>query len=273
MAETVLFRRKVRVVVDTIEITDLDVSFKVHKSLKPEPNTAELRVWNLNESHRSALEELQTAKVLIEAGYETGMSVLFVGDLRTAKSVDDGPNMITALSSGDGEKAVRKARVNVSLAKATTPDQVLKAIAEAMGVDAGNVDQAVSQLKSAGISNHFAEGTVITGSAYREMTSICRSVGLTWSIQDGKLQLLPLREALAGTAIQLSRSTGLIGSPTVDNDGVMSCRMLMIPDVFPGRPLVLDSARLKGQYRLEVCEYSGDTSGGDWYIDAQGKRY
>lgn len=273
MADIPLRDRRIRVVVDTIEITGLRITFKVSKSLKPEPNTAELRIWNLNETHQSALEQLQTAKVLIEAGYKAGTSVLFLGDLRTAKSVTEGPDTVTALSSGDGEKAVKKARVNVSLGKTTTPDQVLRAIAEAMGVDKGNLDQAVSNLKSSGISNHFTEGTVISGSAYREMTAVCRSVGLSWSIQDGKLQCLPLRTSLDGTAVKLSKDTGLIGSPTVDNDGVMSCRMLLIPDIIPGRKLVLEAERLKGQYRVEACAYSGDTHGGDWYIDAQAKRY
>lgn len=270
---TELFRRKIVVVVDTIRITDLTMAFKVHKTLKPEPNTAELRIWNLNEDHVSALEKLQVATVQIEAGYEGGTSVLFLGDLRTARSVLEGPDIMTSLSSGDGEQAIRKARVNISLAKNSTPDQALRMVAESLGVQAGNLDQAVSVLRTAGIANHFVEGTVLAGSAYREMTSICRSVGYSWSIQDGRLQILPLRQALEGEAIKLSPTTGLIGSPTVDNDGVMSCRMLLAPDVFPGRKLVLESLRLQGQYRIEDCVYSGHTKQQDWYIDLQAKRY
>lgn len=271
--DVILFNRSIRVVVNTIEIRDLDMSFKVSKSLKPEPNKAELRIYNLNEEHRSALEQTQTARVLVEAGYESGTSVLFLGDLRTTRSVTEGPSIVTALSSGDGEKAIQTARVSASLAKNSTPEQVLRTICEAMGVDTGNLNQAVNALRSAGISNHFAEGCVLSGSAYREMNAICKSVGLTWSIQDGKLQILPLRQALQGSAVLLSPQTGLIGSPTVDNKGVMSCRMLMAPDVFPGRLLVLESARLRGQYRIEACDYTGDTRGQDWYIDLQAKRW
>lgn len=273
MAEVTLFRREIRVVVSTIEITKLDMSFSVTKTLKPEPNTAELKILNLNEKNRSALEQLRVAPVLIEAGYKNATTVLFVGDLRTAFSVQEGPNIITALSSGDGEKKIQTSRVNVSIGKNTTVDAVIRAVAEALGVGAGNLNDAVKDLKLSKVGTMFSAGTVIYGNAAREMTSLCRSVGLSWSVQDGKLQIIPLRQVLAGAAILLSPSTGLIGSPSVDNKGILSARMLMIPDVSPGRKLVLDAKRLKGQYRIETTKHSGDTAGGDWYIDVEAKAY
>jgi hypothetical protein len=272
MADVLLFKRRIRVVVDTIEAKDLAMTFRIHKSLKPEPNTAELTIYNLNPDHRSALEQLKTASVLIEAGYEQGVSTLFLGDLRTAISTNEGPDIVTKLSSGDGEKATKKSRVKVSLKKgAATPQKVLEAVAKALGVGEGNLKTALSQLGA--VANHFSEGTVITGSAAKEMTAICQSLGLTWSIQDGKLQILSLRKALDGEAIKLSKDTGMIGSPTVDNDGVLSVNMLLAPDVFPGRKLVLEAQRLKGQYRIETCDYAGDTHGQDWYIKITAKRY
>lgn len=273
MANVVLFRRKVRVVVDTIDVTGLDVQFSIKKSLKPDPNTCDLKVYNLNASHRSALEEMKTAAVMIEAGYEKGTSVLFVGTLRTAISVFEGASYVTALSSGDGEKAVRSARVNVSLKKGAKTADVIKAVAGALGVGEGNLNDAVSKLSNTGVGDLFSEGAVLSGSAAREMTNICRSAGLTWSIQDGKLQILALKTALEGEAIKLTPKTGLIDSPTVDNNGIVTVRMLLMPDVFPGRAMVLESARIKGQYRLEECTYTGDTRGTDWYIEAKGKRY
>lgn len=272
MPDTELFGRKIRVVVDTIEIMELAMQFRIRKTLKPEPNQAELAIFNLNEDHRSALEQLKTATVLVEAGYQEGTSTLFLGDLRTAVSVVEGADIITRLSSGDGEKAVKKSRVKVSMKKGTaTPEKVLETLAKSIGVGSGNLKQALQQLS--GLENHFSEGVVLSGSAFREMNAICKSLGLTWSIQDGKLQILTLQQALSGTAIKLSKETGLIGSPTVDNDGVLNATMLLAPDVFPGRKIVVDSERLKGQYRIESCNYVGDTHGQDWYTILEAKRY
>ncbi len=273
MADIALFRRKIIVTVDTLQITDLDMSFAIKKTLKPHPNTCELKIFNLNEEHRSAIEQKKVAKVQIEAGYEGGTSVLFIGDLRSSISPWIGPDCVTSLAAGDGEKAIRKARVNVSIKKGTKTPDVLKAVAESLGVGKGNLASAVAKLKSSGIADLFSQGTVLTGSASRELTAVCRSSGLIWCVNDGKLQILGLRESLEGTAINLNQNTGLIGSPTIDNDGILSAKMLLIPDVIPGRKMVIQSDRLKGQYRLEECVYSGDTAGENWYIDIKAKRY
>lgn len=273
MADIQLFRRKVTVTIDTLQLIGFDMTFAVKKDLKPQPNTCDLKVFNLTEEHRSAIEQKKTAQVQVEAGYENGTSILFLGTLRTSLSVWQGPDCITALSSGDGEKAIQTARVNIPVKKNTKTPDVLKAVAKALGVGDGNLNSALAKLKASGIGDFFSQGTVLTGSASREMTAICRSCGLTWSIQDGKLQILPLRQSLDGTAINLSPDTGLIGSPTVDNKGVMSCKMLLIPDVLPGRKLVLKSDRLKGQYRIEEVNSSGDTASTDWYHDIKAKRY
>jgi hypothetical protein len=270
---TKLFGRDYRVIVSTIEIRSLDLSFTIAKSLKPEPNTCELKIWNLNETNRSRLEEMKTAPVSVEAGYEDGMSLLFLGDLRTAISTRDGPDIVTTLASGDGEKAYRKARCNVSLAKGTSIDAAVKSLTKQLGLSQGNVDEMVAGLKFTKNGQLLSQGTVLTGSAARELTALLKSVGLTWSIQDGKVQLLELGKALAGQAIYLTRETGLIGSPTIDNKGVMSCRMLMIPDVFPGRLMVLKAERISGQFRIDAAKYSGDTFGTNWYIDVEAKRY
>lgn len=273
MASIPLFKRVIRVVIDTIEIKDLDMVFAIKKNLKPEPNTCDLKVYNLNPTNRSAIEQKGSAAVLIEAGYEQGTSILFLGDLRTSISVTAGEDIITALSCGDGEKKIRTSRINVAVKRQTKTTDVLKMVAKAIGVGDGNLTDAIKKLTANGVADIFVEGTVISGSASREMTAICRSLDLIWSVQDGRLQILPRKQALDGEAILLSPQTGLVGSPTIDKDRVLSARMLLIPDVFPGRKMVLDSARLKGQYRIEECAYSGDTSENDWYIDVKAKAY
>ena len=274
MPDVLLFGRKVIVTIGTIQVTDLAMVFDVKKSLKPEPNTCDLTVYNLNPDHRAALEQMKIATVQIEAGYKEGTSILFVGDLRTGVSTHNGVDYETKITTGDGEKAVKTARIKVALKKgAATPDKVLKIIAQALGVGDGNLNDAVTKVKSSGIANNFSEGAVFSGSAFREMNAICRTCGLSWSIQNGKLQILPLKTALQGTAVSVSQSSGMVGAPTVDNDGVLTVKTLLIPDVFPGRLMVLDAQRLKGNYRIESCHYEGQTHGETWYNTIQAKRY
>jgi hypothetical protein len=281
-AAVTLFRRRCRVVVDTIEVVPLEsdpskaltVTFKVDKSLAATPNKAELKIYNLNPSNRMQLAAKVDVPVSIEAGYAEGTSVIFLGKLRSAKSVpDDAGNWITALASADGASEMKAGRVSVSVKKGAPTDVALKAIVKALGVSDGNLNDALTKIRSASLAQMFAGGTVMHGRAAREMTQLCRSVGLRWSVQDGKLQFLELRKALAGEAIFLDGDHGLIDSPTVDQKGILKARMLMAPDVFPGRLVVVQSKAVQGQWRIEKTSHTGSTRDADWFIDLEGKRY
>lgn len=252
--------------------------FTVEKTLKPEPNKAEIAICNLTTFHQTQIDALGTVPVQLDAGYSGATSTIFLGDLRSGFTTSEGPDDWTLISSGDGEQQIRTSRINVSIAKGTNTDQVLKQVALAIGVGAGNLEDAARKIKSAfsGTGNLFSMGTVLSGSAYREMCSICNSLNLEWSIQDGKLQILEKGKALATQAIVLNKETGLLGEPTIDNKGVMSCTMLLQKDVFPGRIVLLQGERLRGQFRLEETTHKGDTreSGANsWCIEAKGKRY
>lgn len=272
MTDVLLWDRRATLTIDTIKIERLRFVFTVDASTKPQPNKASISVFNLNPDHRSQIEELRKAPVRLDVGYAGGTQTIFLGDLRTCPSVRDGADIVTTIESGDGEKAIQTSRVNKSHAKGTSQADVLRDVALSLGVLPGNLDAATKRLKSAGVGI-FPAGTVLTGSAAREMTNLCKSLNLEWSIQKGALQILERGKALEASAVKLHKYSGMIGAPTVDNRGILSVSSLMNPEIFPGRLLVLDGDRLKGQYRIEDCHYAGDTHGAQWQIDVKGKRY
>ncbi len=291
------FGKAWRVTIDTMEVAahtasgyepdGHDISFKVEKTLKPLPNTCELTVFNLNEDQRAHLEQLAPKRikgapakpsikgvpVKIEAGYADNLSQIWLGDLRTVNTKRENTDWTTILESGDGEKAHQNARINVSFGPSTPMDTALRAMVRAMGVGEGNIGKVANDLSINGFGNIFSQGITLSGQASREITDFARSADLEWSIQDGAIQFLARGKALASRAILLSEDTGMRGSPTVDNSGIMTVKMAMIPDVRPGALLVLDAARLKGNYRIEKCTYVGSTFSNDWDITVQAKRY
>jgi hypothetical protein len=266
------------VVVDTIELTvdpsdpgaSLDVSFSVERSLKPEPNTAEIQIRNLNADHRSQLEELDQVPCTVEAGYEQRTTLLFSGTLRTAFTTRESATLVTNLQSGDGEKEYQQSRVNLSIAKGTPNTAVIQQIVGSMKIGEGNLSANNAALSAAPLL--LPQGGVLSGAASQIMTRVSQSLGFEWSIQDGVLQLLQVSQPLVATAVLLTSNTGLVGSPSVDSKGVLTAQSLLIPDIFPGRLLVLESERLQGNYRVEKCAYAGDTAGTDWYIDMEAKK-
>lgn len=267
------WRRALILTVDKIQITSLRVSFEIQKDLTGKPNDARFDIYGLSDSHRRELETKGSVAVQCDAGYEDGMSTIFLGKLRAGASYRDAGSWVTQISAADGAEEVRSARVNVSIAPGATTEQVLQRVAESLGVPLGNLKDAFAMIRAdwkAG-GNLFPNGTVATGSAAREMTNVCRSLGLEWTIHNGALQIQPLGKALAGKAILLTPETGLIRSPEMDAKGVVKCECLMQPDVFPGRQIAIESDRVKGVFRIEKTTHKGDNFGSDWTIAIEAK--
>lgn len=269
-AARVQFGSKVVIVDPQAKDQGLDVHFAVTRSLAPEPNVAELEVYNLNADSRSALENLGRVPVIIEAGYGSEVARIFSGTARTIVTRREGVDLITTLSSGDGEKEYQQSRIAFTVSRTTQNVTLLKRLIDAMQIGRGNLGSLLPYLQSK--RRVLSAGGVLSGSASQIMTRVCNSLGVEWSIQDGAAQLLVVRAPVAGTAALLTPSTGLIGSPSVDNEGVLSARVLMIPDVFPGRVVVLESERLAGRFRVEQCEYVGSTFSDEWSIDLEASK-
>lgn len=253
----------------------MQIVFSVSKTLKPEPNKGNFKIWGLNRTHIATLESMKRARVEFSGGYKGAMSTLFLGELRVGLTVDEPPDFgIVVLETADSEAAYGKSRVNQSFAKGVTTDAVLQAVATQIGVSPGNLADAKRKIAStfSGVGNRFPKGAVLTGSASREMTAICRSLNLEWSIQNGKLQILERGRVLEGTAILLNAKSGMIGQPTIDNKGILSVVSALQPDVFPGRQIMIEGMRLKGRFRAEETEHSGDYRGGTWQVGIKGKK-
>lgn len=257
-----------------LDVSDLDFEFKCVKSLKHEPNTCDVRVWDLSPDNRASLETPKVLILRLEAGYKDQLTQLFLGEVRSAQSIVDGPHVITEFASGDSEKEIATARLNVSMGPKTPPDAALEAIVSALGIGRGNLDAAKALLLTKGVASIHARGLVLTGNAARKMNDFCRSAGLEWSIQDGTLQILDIGKPLETvSAIQLSASTGLVGSPTVDSKGIATATCLLIPDLRPGVKVAFGTKNLRGGYRVTHCEYTGSTFATDWYCKITAEKY
>lgn len=248
----------------------LRVAFKIAKTDKKEPNTSEITVTNLAPSTRGRL-QAKGVKVLLEAGYAgTGLSRLFFGDARTIDHVRDGADWNSVIKCGDGERAVRYARLSESFAGGTTAGQILQVLAGAMGLATGNV-----AAQAGALSTRFDHGYAVSGSVSQAIDRLVTSIGYTWSIQDGALQVLAPDQALDLPIPEVDPEHGLIGSPemgtpeTKGKPALLKFRSLLIPTK-PGAKVRLRSARYDGVLRVKKCEFTGDTHGGDWYTDIHG---
>lgn len=284
-----LYERKARLVLDTLIITDLRIQFKVRRTLVKEPNTCEVSVSNLNEQHRSAFQK-KLPKVILEAGYPDNIAQLFSGDARYVDQVLQGATWTTKLQCGDGERAYRYLRVNESFAPGTRVADVVSKVASAAGMQ---LTGQVSALQS--VTEQFLQGYCAFGKVAAELDHLLVSRGFTWSIQDGKLQILQRSGAVTGDSIiRLATDTGMVGSPehgspfkqgpAVQVDGnadddtglqpvvgpaILKVKSLLQPGFRPGRRVQIQSKGVNGLFQIQTVEHSGDTFGGEWYSDLE----
>lgn len=271
----------------------LAITFRVKKNLKAEPNSVEIKVWNLSPATRLSLENPSKSAavtgsalplvpgsgvapatvipVQLDVGYGGDNHTIFIGQLRNATSEINGPNIITTVSSGDNEQAFAAQRVKFTIPAQATPQQILATAAQGLGVGMGNVGQ---QLGGA-TAGTGGPARVVMGAAAKVFGQQARSNGLQWSVQDGALQVLPIGQSLGGpsTAVLLNAQSGLVGSPTIDNKGIVKCESLIQPGLTPGLPLVLESANLKGAFRIEDVEFNGATWGAPWTATIHARKW
>ncbi len=297
------FFRAYRIVVGTVEIDALGgvgsggmrVAFSVERDHKRTANNAEVALWNLSKGNREALAKLDVVPVQIEAGYADDVGVVFLGDLRSARSKQDGPDIVTRVSAGDGESKLRTARINRTFARGTPVGDVIGQLGRALGVNPGNLTQ-FANARLANGSATLQRALTISGAVSDELEKLTRSCGLDWSIQNDTLQI---RDATVGPVDPLRgpllrADTGLLGEVETERahetskqtksflkdvgvatkgQTIVSGRCLMRADLVPGRSFRVESEAFTGNLVCRATTHKGDSHEGDWAVEWSGVPY
>ena len=257
-----LFGRICQVTVGSQLWEDLHMAFKVKRTVTSKPNQTELAIWNLSAEDRRAC-ETAGAQVRIVAGYPETASLLCMGDLwdATHERTDSG-DIITTIKANDGDRGWRN-QLRRSWTGGTRKRDVVKVLGEAMGL--GIADSTLDL-----VDGIYEAPRVVSGPAVLALDRIANTLGLYWSIQNEQLVLVPLDGATTETAVVLSAETGLIGSPEVQprkpgtranpsQHGMVTAVSLINPLLTPGRRVLLEAELVRGDFRVDEVEHSGDT--------------
>lgn len=249
-------------------IEKMRIEFEIERNLKSSPNTCSIRITNLNEASRTAFKEAQL-RVVLEAGYEDNYSVIFSGDVTYAMSELDGPNWITHVECGDGDRIFASARVGRSYKAGT---QVRTIITDALA----SIGQAVpDNVKTdPAFSRIVPRGYTAFGELKQFMTGVLKPLGYSWSIQDNKIQILGPAQT-SNQAYTLSSANGMIGSPEFGQpprttkkgkkkQPTVTVKSLLYPQLRPGAEVNLVSRDLVGQFKLLSVKHVGDSWTGRW---------
>lgn len=287
-----------------IDLSQLKIRFQVLQSDEESPNSASIRVYNLSDetiNRITSLTPVEYNRVILQAGYENGsFGVIFDGTIRQFKrGRESNINSFLDILAAEGDIPFNFSYVQQTLAAGWTHEDVIKKSSEAMGLTA-NV---VPNKESFGGIN--PRGKVLWGLSKVAMRSASQSIGSTWSINNGVVQVIPLQGYLPNEAVVLNSQTGIISVPEQTEDGI-KLKCLLNPKIIIGGRIQIDntsinqftqqSAGMAGQqvalpvgqikynsisgniqlpanvandgfYRVYVSEYVGDTRGQDWYVE------
>ena len=266
------FRRSFRLQVGSIQIESiagtvaLRTRFQIRRDSTRDPDEAAFEIWNLNEDHRSELEENELLSLVFEAGYQDNVQQLFAGVLRRAYSYREGSNWITTVTLGDGEApAVQQARVSKTYPKGGSLKGALQDLIRATGLDEGNLEDVVQVARMVG-SDKFRRGKTISGPPLPVLYRLVRSFGFGYTIQDGRL-VFHSDKSQTGEGVILRPDTGLLGVPKLDSKGNLQCQALLNADLRPRQVVQLESRSVTGRFVIREAAYAGDSYGPEWTVD------
>ncbi|SSW67327.1 hypothetical protein AVE30378_02564 [Achromobacter veterisilvae] len=267
-----------------IEIVQpMRITFDVTKDAAEEPNEHVIRIYNLAESTRRALEEPGLMCVLY-AGYaeEDGPLLMAAGSVVFAYTKFEQPDVVTELIVMDGYAEVRDTAVSIGLGPGAQASSIIRDIARQMGLPLVMADDVPDR--------RWQQGFSFYGAARTALHKVTQGTGLEWSIQNQQLQVVARKGTTRRQAVVLAADTGLLGYPertreaarekakvkdktTGDNVNLVSARQqrdgwrvtsLLLPTLNPGDPVKLESRTVDAFLRIETLRSTGDSAGGDW---------
>ena len=247
------------------------IQFKIEKNLGKEPNKAEITITNLAPTTRSQIEK-QPLLVILQVGYAGQLTQIFTGDLRKGFTTRDGTDWSTKLLLGDGSRGFQYATISKSYGQGTQVKQVLDDITGAIGLKLPpGIANAVE------FSTQYAGGYVAHGTCEQELTHVLTPLGMSWSFQDGQLQVLREGAATTNSAIVVSQDTGMIGSPEFGDPTkpgqppILKVATECDPRIRCGCLIQLQAINIKGLFRVDKLTHVGDTRGKDWKTDIEAR--
>ena len=241
----------------SIEVSQLRITFKITKTITSNPNPGKISVYNLNESRRNAIKDFN--RVMLLAGYAE-LGVIYSGDIVKSTVERKDTDSITVIECGDGAKDITYAYVNKTLSAGASDRAIVNAALEDMpSVSGGIID--IPNVRV------LPRAKVITGNARDVLGGIAKNNNADWSVQDGAFLMLPKNKALEpNEGYVLSKDTGMIKAPEVTNNG-LSVTCLLNPSLKIGSLIRIESImkHFNGDYKITELTHSGDYLSELWH--------
>lgn len=279
-----------------LDLSELRFKFQVKASDVSTPNVLWVRIYNVKRDTAESLRKREFTNITLQAGYENGnFGIIFSGEIKqVAIGRERNVDSYVDLWGGDGDEWYAWAVTYMAAKSGETPQQVIESIVKSTSKNGIKplpfASDVTGLIEGAGLGVREAlRGRTGFGMSRDYCRDWALKYGFRWSIQGGEFVIVPQTGYRPGTAVELSSSSGLIGTPEAQNGGV-KVRALLNPKIRIGclihiqqddiNRIVMQKNGLRydaaasavittaeGFYRVLVCDVIGDTRGVEWYSD------
>lgn len=235
------------------------IDFTITRNFFGSPNTAQIRIYNLNEKTRAFIRKDQNdfgwlKSVGLFAGYGEKLSAMTYGNINSAWSVRENTSYVTTIESFDGGVAFLNSSFSGQFVAGTTTETIIRTLAKSL-------EQ--YDLKIGAISNTFNQ-PIKRGNSYSgNATNLLREItGGGFFIDNGVINCLADNEFIFGKVPVISAETGLQGTPRREWTNV-EFDMLFEPELYIGQKIILQGEADKsfdGDYVIRALSHSGTIS-------------
>lgn len=242
----------------------LNIVFDCLKTTKSSLNKLNLRLFNLNESHRQSLIREKGDKkkipIVLKVGYEGRLEVIFQGDVNLSSTERSGTDFITNIECFDGGHDYLNAFTSRTVkGKETAIESILQ--------DMPNTAKGkITELKA------LLRPKVLVGSSSKLIEEMLEH-DEEFFIDNEQLFILKEDEVNGSYAPLVSAQTGLINTPERESN-IIYFNTMMNPTIRLGGLCSVESKtapHLNGVYKVQAINYSGEYDGQDWVQAVQGK--
>lgn len=251
---------------NTVIIEDLGMTAKIDKAGPPEFGKCSVEIYGLSLEVMEQLSTLSMHPLFIRRNYlnvfagddQNGMTQVFAGTI-TSATVD--------MNSAPEIKFKIEARIGFFGSLTAQGPSAISGTQPASTFIENQAKKAGFLFENQGVNTQL-KNCVFTGSPVEQMKQAARQIGAELVIDDTKVILIPNGSAVKGTVPVLSAQTGLLGYPTMTQNGI-ECKAIFNPDFrFAGIVEIKSIVpKVSGQWRIIKLSHSLSAnlpSAGNW---------
>jgi hypothetical protein len=256
-------------------------------------NTLQLRLYDVSEEIIGRIQG-EFTDIILNAGYEENPPTLFEGTVVQVRRGWEGDkaDRYIDISAMDGDPSLSYAIIKDAVPNGSTYQQRWAAIANALKLPIDQMPDA-SQLPKE-LTSKQPRGKTLFGKAADAAQDQAMHMMCNWSIQRGKIVIVPYNGYAPNEPVEINGANGMIGWPEQTDEGIhvqtlldarLFCHQLVklnnadtlqqqldmsleYPGKnLPGSPEGRTIIPLDGVYAIVEVTHSGDTRGNEWYSD------